>query len=208
MPRIWKRHATHMNASCHPPKNMSCHTHEYVTTHTRTRHTTHMQQDALASRSSTTSVAGGGGGGGVLKKRVAAASAALLPPLGLALLYPGAFLQALENAGLIGGACVCMCILMDMFMRVYVHVCAAYRVWRVGTWFSNLLLIVSSRSLLASFIGKRPTRLRLEIEIGWHPKCNRLYICIYIYYAYIYTLYIYIYIHIYTYIQINIYIYI
>jgi len=112
---------------------MSCHTHEYVTTHTRTRHTTHMQQDALASRSSTTSVAGGGGGGGVLKKRVAAASAALLPPLGLALLYPGAFLQALENAGLIGGACVCMCILMDMFMRVYVHVCAAYRVWRVGT---------------------------------------------------------------------------
>ena len=37
-------------------------------------------------------------------------------------------------------------------------------------------MIYFSRSLLPSFIEKRPVRLRLEIEIKWHSKCNRLYL--------------------------------
>jgi len=36
-------------------------------------------------------------------------------------------------------------------------------------------IIQFSRSLLPHSVEKRPGRLRLEIEIKWHSKCNRLY---------------------------------
>jgi len=36
-------------------------------------------------------------------------------------------------------------------------------------------MISISRSLLPRFVEKRPRRLRLEIKIEWHCKCNRLY---------------------------------
>ena len=35
-------------------------------------------------------------------------------------------------------------------------------------------LIFFSRSLLPRSVENRPMRLRLQIEIGWHSKCNRL----------------------------------
>jgi len=55
-------------------------------------------QDALSSSSSGTGAAAGGMG-----QRLVAATFALGPPLGLACVFPQAFLGALENAGLIGG---------------------------------------------------------------------------------------------------------
>jgi len=39
-------------------------------------------------------------------------------------------------------------------------------------WSQSLILF--SRSLLQRCVEKRPMRLRLEIEIEWHSKCNRL----------------------------------
>ena len=57
-------------------------------------------------------------------------------------------------------------------------------------------MIWLSRSLILRSVEKRPRRLRLEVEIVWHSKCNRLYqvfVCFHSFrrkpclYMYIYT---------------------
>jgi len=51
----------------------------------------------------------------------------------------------------------------------------AYCIWSVISSFSNLNWWCISPSLSRS-VEERPWRLRLEMEIKWHSKCNRLYI--------------------------------
>jgi len=61
----------------------------------------------------------------------------------------------------------------------YIHVyamctqCTAY--CKCNHFCSLKSWISVSKSLLPCFIEKRPMRLRLEIEMKWHPKCNRLF---------------------------------
>ena len=50
---------------------------------------------------------------------------------------------------------------------------AAICIWSVVSSISNLNPL--SWSLLPPSVEKRPMRLRFEIEIEWHSKCNRLY---------------------------------
>jgi len=50
--------------------------------------------------------------------------------------------------------------------------CTAYCIWSVMVSFSKLNQ--SFKSLVPRSVEKRPRRLRLEIELKWHSKCNRL----------------------------------
>jgi len=58
---------------------------------------------------------------------------------------------------------------------MYWCVCTAFCICSVISILKSQSMISISRSLLPSFVEKRPRRLRLEIEIEWHCKCNRLY---------------------------------
>jgi len=62
-----------------------------------------------------------------------------------------------------------------------VCVCARQHVCSLLHWECHVFILKShslfsfSRSLSPRFTEKRPTKLRLEIEIQWHAECNRLY---------------------------------
>jgi len=53
---------------------------------------------------------------------------------------------------------------------------ACQTVWQhFGTKVLSIEILTYYRSLLPRSVEKRPRRLRLEIEIIWHSKCNSLY---------------------------------
>jgi len=58
---------------------------------------------------------------------------------------------------------------------ISLHTYSAYCIWSVISSIPNLNRWSSSLGLFSHVPDKRPIRLRLEIEITWHPKCNRLY---------------------------------
>jgi len=63
-----------------------------------------------------------------------------------------------------------------MIQEIIGHCC--YSLLHLECHFFNLQsqsIILFSRSLLPRSVEKRPRRLRLEIEIKWHSKCNGLY---------------------------------
>jgi len=70
----------------------------------------------------------------------------------------------------------CLYIHTHTFTYIYldIEICLLH----LGCHFFNLKsqsMFNSSRSLLPRSVENRPRRLRLEIEIEWHSKCNRLY---------------------------------